>query len=57
LDRGIYVAADMQAATTKITFKSECVSNSLMAYGSRLDRIEDWKALTKYSNHMLWSSS
>jgi hypothetical protein len=47
LDRGMYMAADMQAATTKMTFNSECESKALVAYGSKLERIEDWKALTK----------
>jgi len=47
LDRGMYVAADIQAETTGMTFRSECVSKSLVTNGSRLLRIADWKALTK----------
>lgn len=39
--------------TTEMTGSSECDSKSLVTYAAMLPVMSDWKALTKYSNHIL----
>lgn len=52
-DSGMKTAAEIASATTYMTLSSECDSKSLMTNGSRFDKIEDWKAFTKYRNQIL----